>query len=137
MCVPKCFNDALDIKKTARVENREEKLIWTQGSTFAFKVGDTIYDNESVYSLPWQEAVHKIHLTIQITEIKGDTTAIDKDAEFLGRIVFQVLVPDVNMTRLDKIGEGSLSHNEFVRFLISGPEGNLKSMISHKMNKSG
>jgi hypothetical protein len=137
MCVPRCFNDALDIKKTTRVENREEKLVWTQGSTFTFKVGDIIYDNESAYSLPWQEAIHKIHLSIQVTEIRGDATAINKETEFSGRVVFQVLTPDVTTTRLENIGEGSLSNQEFVKFLISGPEGDLKNVILRKMNKSG
>ena len=37
MCVPPCFNDALDIKRTERVENGRKVLVWTQGSWFSFK----------------------------------------------------------------------------------------------------
>ena len=57
--VPPCFNDALDIKKTERV-GRENKLVWTQGSSFFFKRGDTLYDTPEAYRI-WSEALKSIN----------------------------------------------------------------------------
>ena len=47
MCVPTCFNDALDIKQTQRIESKRKSLVWTQGSTFSFKEGDQLYNTPS------------------------------------------------------------------------------------------
>ena len=55
MCVPPCFNEALDIKRTERVEGKKKNLVWTQGSAFSFKQGDTVYDTADAYKV-WAEA---------------------------------------------------------------------------------
>ena len=44
MQVPRCFNDALDIKQTPRKVGGKTVTVWTQGAGFAFKAGDMIYD---------------------------------------------------------------------------------------------
>jgi hypothetical protein len=132
MCVPKCFNDALDIKQTPRVERVQErkieKLIWTQGSAFSFKVGDIIYNIPSAYSLPWSEALQHMTVTVQVKQI------IDKikSTESTSDIVFEIFAPDITNNKLNKLGEYTLSQNMFVKFLINGPEGKLKSAVPHK-----
>ena len=132
MCVPKCFNDALDIKQTTRIERvqgqKQEKLVWTQGPAFSFKVGDTIYDTPSAYSLPWSTALQHMAVTVQVKQV------IDKieSTESSSNIVFEIFAPDVTNTRLNKIGEYTLSQHMFAKFLISGPERELKNIIPHK-----
>lgn len=41
--VPRCFNDALDIKLISRRWNCVEYTVWTQGVNFSFKAGDILY----------------------------------------------------------------------------------------------
>ena len=52
MCVPPCFNGALDIKQTIRIKNKSQALTWTQGAWFSFGVGDSLYDTADGYK-PW------------------------------------------------------------------------------------
>lgn len=47
--VPRCFNDALDIKLMLRTKNFVEYYAWTQGINFAFDVGDVIYRDNVLY----------------------------------------------------------------------------------------
>ncbi len=58
MCVPSCFNAALDIRQTERKRDGQRILIWTQGSAFSFKKGDKIYDTLDAYS-EWSKALKK------------------------------------------------------------------------------
>ena len=43
-CVPRYFNDALDIKLTEVKIDKVPHLVWTQGTSFAFQRDDIIYD---------------------------------------------------------------------------------------------
>ena len=125
MCIPKCFNDALDIKKTTRVETdkitkqKQEKLTWTQGVSFSFKVGDVIYDIPEGYTLPWSEALQKINIAIQITQI-ADTTQSNQTAS-KSEIVFDILIPNDTKTVLEIKEQHKISPDNFVKFLIIGP----------------
>lgn len=47
--VPRCFNDALDIKLLMRTKNYVEYYVWTQGANFAFDAGDVIYRDNASY----------------------------------------------------------------------------------------
>ena len=47
--VPRCFNDALDIKLLMRTKNYVEYYAWTQGTNFAFDAGDVIYRDNASY----------------------------------------------------------------------------------------
>ena len=47
--VPRCFNDALDIKLLLRTKNYVEYYAWTQGANFAFDAGDVIYRDNASY----------------------------------------------------------------------------------------
>ena len=119
MCIPKCFNDALDIKRTARVVKKQEKLEWTQGASFSFKVGDIIYDVPEGYTLPWSEALQKIKTAIQITQM-ADTTQSNQTAS-KSEIVFDVFVPNKTKTGLEIKAQHRIPPDIFVKFLIIGP----------------
>jgi hypothetical protein len=136
MCVPKCFNDALDIKKTTRIERvqgqKQEKLVWTQGTAFSFKVGDTMYDTPSAYSLPWSQALQKLRLAVQVKEV---IDAMQSDKNVPGssaNVVVEIFVPNDTKTMLERTGEHTLPQDDFVRFLIIGPEGKLKNLMPNK-----
>ena len=49
MHLPRCFNDALDIRQTSRQVDGKTVTVWTQGAGFAFKAGDIIYDTARAY----------------------------------------------------------------------------------------
>ena len=140
MCVPKCFNDTLDIKKTSRIEHvqgeRIEKLVWTQGSAFSFKVGDTIYNTPSAYSLAWPEALQHMTVTVQVKQVIDKVESERDETKSSSDILFEIFVPDVTNMRLSKIGEYTLSQNMFVKFLINGPEGELKNTVPHKKHEN-
>jgi hypothetical protein len=126
MCIPKCFNDALDIKKTTRVETdnttkqKKERLTWTQGILFSFKVGDIIYDAPEGYTLPWSEALQKINTVVQITQI-ADTTRSNQTAS-KSEVVFNILIPNDTKTGLEIKEQTRATPDNFVRFLIVGPD---------------
>ena len=65
MCVPQCFNNALDIRLTVRKGNGNETLVWTQGSAFSFKQGDTLYDTPRAYDA-WGESLNHISLCVSV-----------------------------------------------------------------------
>lgn len=124
MCVPKCFNDSLDIRKTERVIKGNKTLQWTQGSTFSFETGDILYDTPKAYE-PWPEAIQHINRCIQVREaspvIPGEKGGKGKPGASRnpGSVRFDVLVPDQSRTKLVKDGEEELTQDEFVRFLIT------------------
>jgi hypothetical protein len=113
MCVPRCFNDSLDIRKTERVVKRQKQLSWTQGYVFSFSEGDILYDTAKAYE-SWTEALKEMKVCIQVQS----GTAASKT--FAGSVRFTTLVPDVQKKKLVKVKEETLTQEEFVRLLISG-----------------
>src|SRR4051812_20610025 len=67
MHVPRCFCDALDIKLTSRVVDGRKSNVWTQGSEYSFKPGDTLYDTPQM-NQTWGEAIKHISVSLQIME---------------------------------------------------------------------
>jgi hypothetical protein len=137
MCVPSCFNNALDTRLTARKMRGQEALVWTQGSAFSFKPGDTLYNTSKAYS-EWEEALK--HLTLCIS-VEQSTDAVpekmkgqrgEKIPRNSGSVCFSILIPNNSKTALNKIGEFQMTQDDFVFFLIRGPEGELKKRISKK-----
>ena len=125
MCVPKCFNDALDIRRTERVTKGKKKLEWTQGSTFLFKPGNILYDTPKAYE-PWSEALKHIKRCIQVKDaseaIPGEKGTKEKPGapRNPGLVKFDILVPDESRSKLIKTEEEELTQDDFVRFLITG-----------------
>jgi hypothetical protein len=125
MFVPSCFNDALDIKQTDRVVNKKKTLVWTQGSSFHFNTGDTIYDTPDAYKV-WSEALKTIGVCVQIKTGSSAGPTEGGSGRFAGSVTFAILTPNKNRTKIVERGEHSMSQDDFVRFLISGPPEELK-----------
>jgi hypothetical protein len=121
--VPSCFNDCLDITKTSRVvkKKKEKKIekIWTQGSRFAFHRGCILYDTSKAYQ-KWGNAVEKIKYCISIYSGTSAVPAMNEKERFSGVVEFSILSPRPLITKLEEIGEFTLTQDEFVSFLING-----------------
>lgn len=131
MCVPSCFNDALDIKQTERVANKRKALVWTQGSSFHFSAGDVIYDTPEAYKV-WSEALKSIGVCVQI-KIGSSAGPIEGGTgRYPGSVTFAILTPNEERTKIVERAEHSMSQDDFVRFLISGPPEELKKIERHK-----
>jgi len=59
MAVGTCFRDALDLKLTDKMSGGRKSQIWTQGGTFSFSQGDTLYDTPKAYER-WDQALQSI-----------------------------------------------------------------------------
>ena len=125
MCVPACFNDALDIKQTQRVQGKKKSIVWTQGSSFAFKAGDTLYDTADAYKV-WSEALKSIALCVQVKTASSAGASKRGTRRFPGLVTFSILTPDERRTKITERGEHTMSQDEFVRFLIAGSPDDLK-----------
>jgi hypothetical protein len=126
MCIPKCFNDALDIKLTTRVENAVEKLMWTQGTSFSFKIGDVLYDTPEGYTHLWTEALQTIKMAVQIIQIEN--LVMSNQVISKSDIIFDIHVPNETKTGLIVKAQHRTSADNFVKFLIIGPDA-LKSTV--------
>lgn len=120
MCVPSCFNDALDIKMTERVVNKKKTLVWTQGSSFYFKIGDIIYDTPDAYKV-WSEALKTTRLCVQVKNGISAGPIGNTTSRFSGSVTFAILTPNKDRSGIVERGEHSMSQDDFVRFLIAGP----------------
>jgi hypothetical protein len=132
MCVPACFNNALDIKQTQRIKDGKETTVWTQGSAFSFKTGDTIYDTPKAY-LEWEKALKHISICVSVEEAT-DAIPAKKNAEqhemiprYPGSVRFSILTPNEQHTAIVKRSNFLLTQDEFVLFLIKGSDGELKA----------
>ena len=121
MCVPKCFNSALDISQTTRKskDGGSEELIWTQGAGFSFKVGDTLYDTPKAYG-PWPRALHHVGVAVQVTEATDAVPQQRGKPRDPGRVRVTILRPNANRTRLRVEGSASMTQDALVRALITG-----------------
>jgi hypothetical protein len=137
MCVPSCFNNALDIRLTTRKINGKETRVWTQGSLFSFKAGDTLYDTSKAYS-EWGEALKHLSLCINVEQATDAIPAKKKSQQSEntqrdhGSIRFSVLISNNPKTALMKIDDFQMTQDDFVFFLIRGPEGELKERVPWK-----
>lgn len=123
MAVPPCFNDALDIKWNYGIPNSG----WTQSGCFSFKDADTIYDSTRAYG-EWSEALKHTNFYIQIkTGIPAGQA--EGGTRFPGSVILEFYTPDANRTKIVKRGKHSMTQDDFVRFLISGPDKDFKARI--------
>jgi hypothetical protein len=137
MCVPDCFNNALDIKQTPRIKDGKESSVWTQGSAFSFKTGDTIYDTPKAY-LEWDKALKHISICVSVEEAtdaipaKKNTEQNEMIPRYPGSVRFSILTPNEQQTAIVKRGSFQLTQDEFVLFLIKGSDDELKARIQWK-----
>ncbi|RPJ73337.1 MAG: hypothetical protein EHM20_12405 [Alphaproteobacteria bacterium] len=134
MYVPPCFNESLDIRRTERVIAKKKELVWTQGSWFSFKRGDTLYDTPKAYQV-WSEALKYIGLCLQIKAASNVEIFKDNRERFSGSVTFLILIPDKNRIKIIERNEHTMSQDDFVRFLIAGPIGDLKAKIETIINE--
>ncbi len=134
MYVPICFNDALDIKQTERVDGKKKNLMWSQGSTFSFKAGDTLYDTSDAYKV-WSAALKSINICVQI-KTAYDAGQYEKGSDrFSGSVTISILSPNEDRSKLIDRGEYTMSQDEFVRFLIVGPSVELMTRIGNLLTR--
>jgi hypothetical protein len=138
--VPKCFNDALDIKKTIRIKNKREQgknkekhKIWTQGSTFSFKNGDIFYSKKEAYT-DWSKAISDELCVIQVISGKSSVpgmkdrkdksrsiskTGKDRDK---GEVIYAIYRGCRNENFLKKEEKHNTTQDGFIKILICGVE---------------
>jgi len=133
MCVPAMFNEALDIQRTERIVDGKSKLMWTQGSGFSFKSGDMLYDLSSAYT-EWSKALKTINICIQIDNAVDSGPSEGANARFSGTAEFSVYCPNSDRSKIEKRFDYKMTHDDFVRFLIAGPERELADMVSKARN---
>lgn len=131
MHVPSCFHAALDIKLTERKENGKSVLVWTQGSFFSFKTGDILYDTSDINS-SWPPK--HMNLCLQVQSGANAGTVEGKNERFPGFVTISIHTPDREKNRIIARFEYTFSQDEFVRFLIAGPQGELKEKIERNQN---
>jgi len=128
MCVPSCFNEALDIKQTERILHKKKTIVWTQGSWFSFKQGDTVYDTAEAYKV-WSEALKSIGLCVKVKMAHSAVPSAGASERFPGSVTFSILSPNKARNKLVERAEHTMSQDDFVRFLIAGPYDELKAKI--------
>lgn len=117
--VPVRFNDALDLRKQTRYEDRKPYEVWTQGANFSFKPGDVLYDCQAAYE-EWGVALKKISRAVQVRSATDVSPAKISSPRFAGLVEFDLLEPNSARTELVVTSRLTYSQDEFVRYLISG-----------------
>ena len=118
-CPPRFFNDALDIRKTARTLDGSKREIWTQGTAFFFSTGDVIHSQASAYA-NWLNAVQDGLHTIQVDAAKQAIPGRSNTGRYAGEVCFTIYKGNKASLKLDKDGSHTLSQDDFIRFLILG-----------------
>lgn len=139
IAVRESFRPQLDIKHTARIGTKsteEGKLyksqvrVWTQGPRIAFDKGQIFYDTPLGYG-EWSKALKQIKLACAIIDAKPNEIKKKKADNIKGQmnelidgfVVFELLFPNHERTKLIAKDKYELSQNKFVDFLISGTLG--------------
>lgn len=138
-CVPPYFNDALDIRLIEREQVKDKKVVrryweWSQGSLFSFSEGDIVYDTPTIEGEPWKEQLKRIGVALQVLkDSKADLLGEGDNAHrFAGHVECVVLSPDESHERLEERGSVSMSQDDFVRVLISGPNEAIQELLGTK-----
>uniref|UniRef100_UPI0040565F9C hypothetical protein n=1 Tax=Candidatus Electrothrix sp. TaxID=2170559 RepID=UPI0040565F9C len=122
MCVGKCFNDPLDIRFTERTVKGDKLQVWTQGSAFSFREGDTFYDTRDAYHQVWNKALKSISLSVQVKQaVPAGIIDADGSQRSPGSVTIDIFKPNEGRTKLVSYGHYTMSQDSFVHFLISGP----------------
>lgn len=129
MCVLTCFNDALDIKQTERIQNKKKTTVWTQGSSFSFKAGDVLYDTPDAYRI-WSEAIKHIGLCVQVDAASSAGATEGRIGRFSGTVTFSIFTPNEDRSKIVRRGAHTMSQDDFVSLLILGPSAELKQKLA-------
>jgi len=92
MAVPNVFRKSLDIRFLSRVYDGVAQEVWTQGTYFDFKEGDTVYDSQKAYnSINWGESLK--HLKISVQVLYGQSVSYS-----VGSPILEILQDTVQVT---------------------------------------
>lgn len=131
MCVGKCFDAPLDIRLTERIVDGKKSRIWTQGSTFSFHEGDTLYDTRDAYQ-DWAKAMKSISLCVQVTQAIPAGIDAGGSKRYPGSVTIEIFKPNEGRTKLVSYGHYTMSQDSFVHFLISGPSGDFAAKLKEQ-----
>ena len=123
-CVPKFFYEALDIKFTERKEKNKTLKLWTQGSTFKFSNGDTIWNHAYPYCENFVSEIIRLKIGVQVQSSVPCLPKTKDRSRNSGKVNFTIITEsyDLNSKIIWKIaGNYTLSQDEFVELLIKGP----------------
>jgi len=143
MAVKESFRPQLDIKFTNRIDTKSTKggepyksqiRLWTQGPRIAFDKGHIFYDTPFGHE-EWEKALKHIQFVCVIIEAKPNDVKKKKIDNIKGQInelidgfiVFELLSPNHEKTKLITQDIYKISQNNFVEFLISGNLGKAES----------
>jgi hypothetical protein len=124
MAVPPCFNDALDIRKI-------NSGAWTQGSMFSFRLGDTLH------SAFQEEKAGVIYLKTNALAIQIAQSSLaytnENGTRAPGSILFDYFTMGPDATYINR-GSHRMTQDDFIRFLIVGPDRNLTEKLRPHLN---
>jgi hypothetical protein len=134
-CVPRCFNDALDIKFSENKFNTVSYAIWTQGSSFAFQRNDIIFDKPKG-DMRWGDFLsmfrYCIHIDSASPAMPSEKESSDEETPYNnkarkkviktnpGSVTFTIKTPNDDKTGLVKIANKTMTQADFVKLLIVG-----------------
>lgn len=133
MCVGKCFDAPLDIRLVERIVDGKKSRIWTQGSTFSFHEGDTLYDTRDAYQ-EWAKAMKSISLCVQVTQAIPAGIDAGGSKRYPGSVTIEIFKPNEGRTKLVSYGHYTMSQDSFVHFLISGPSGDFAAKLKEQFS---
>lgn len=119
-CLRPCFRAALDIQRTPRKIDKKTEMVWTQGSRFHFKNGDTLYDSPRAYSA-WNLNNFRLCIDVTAGAPAQPPVAAESAVRDCGFVAFNILVPDASNTKLMQHAAKTMSQDDFVKMLIVGP----------------
>lgn len=127
------FADALDIKLTERIVKRKKNLVWTQGYSFDFHAGYTIYDINPYPQEIWQDFLQRVSYAVTVVDARPAEPArapsklgpgISRDS---GSVTFDVYAPNDEKTQAIKVATHIVTQDEFVQILIKGLPNDVQS----------
>jgi hypothetical protein len=113
--VPVCFNRALDIFLTERKKNKKAVFMWTQGTTFAFDIGDVLYFNSNISDLDLNQK-HYIQVQNATSATPGDKHK-NRDP---GYVYFWETIYNIEKKEILLRKNLTMTQDDFVRYLIIG-----------------
>lgn len=120
--VEKCFKED---GKTPLLDDRgkqrtERTLIWTQGSTFNFCVGYTIYDVPEAWTVKWGDALQHLKVALQVkSSIPAEPATVDTPRN-AGAVIYDIYRPNAQKTALEFCETRTATQDDFVEILITG-----------------
>ena len=131
LALPAEFNPALDIRLTARKSRSDgdERTQWTQGSAFAFREGDVLFDSADSYE-DWPRRLQRARFALVVRDA-GPAVPRQKDApRDPGKLVLRLYRPDAKGRALAVAGEIVTTQDDLVRFAVLGESEEISARLA-------